>query len=194
MKKILTLALISFSLVAKAQTSTGNMMLGGSISITSTNYKTSNDNDNSGFGLAPSFGYFIKDNFAIGASVSLNSGRFGTGPNESKTFGFGVGPFVRLYKFTSSDQFAFFGQGGISINSSRTESGNLVTDRVSSVAFSVSPGFAYFFNEHWAGEFAFSLLSVTSANHDNNGSDRTSVNFGLNSFNPSVGIRYHMGN
>lgn len=193
MKKLLTLALILISFFAKAQTSAGNMMLGGSLSITSTNYKNSNDNDNSGFSLAPSFGYFVKDNFAIGASISFNSSRFGVAP-ESKTTGFGVGPFVRLYKFTSSEQFAFFGQGGISINSSRTETGNLVTDRLSSVTFSVSPGFAYFFNEHWAGEFAFSLLSVTSANHDNNNSDRTSVNFGLNSFNPSIGIRYHFGN
>ncbi len=195
MKKILVIiTLVSVSFFAKAQTSAGNMMLGGGVSISSNNYGTSNDNDNSGFELSPSFGYFVKDNLVIGASVSLSSYRSGIGTGQSKTFGFGLGPFARFYKFTSNEQFAFFGTAGLSFGSTRNETGNTVNYRATGITFYAAPGFAYFFNEHWAGEFSFSLLSISSSNYDNNASDRTSVNFGINSFSPSIGFRYHFRN
>jgi outer membrane protein len=192
MKRILvTLAFVSSVFFAQAQTSGGNMMLGGTLEIQSTNYKNSNGSDNTYTTFAPSFGYFVKDNLAIGANLSIGSYKSGTGPGESTTSTFGVGPFARFYKFTSSDQFAFFAQAGLSFGSSRSETGNLVTDKSTSIAIGISPGFAYFFNEHWAAELAITGLRFQDTNSDNNGNDRTSLTFDVSSFNPSLGVRYH---
>jgi outer membrane protein len=192
MKRIIvTLAFATSAFIAQAQTSAGNKMIGGTLEIQSTNYKSSNGADATYFTFAPSFGYFVKDNFAVGATVSLGSYKSGTGPGESNTSTFAVGPFARLYKFTSNEQFAFFGQAGVNFGSSRSETGNIVTDKSSSVTLGIAPGFAYFFNEHWAAELSISGFSIQNTNSDNNGSDRTTVTFDVSSFNPNLGVRYH---
>ena len=196
MKKILTLiVLASTAFYAKAQTSSGQMMIGGSLAFSSVNYDNNNGSDYSNFTLAPSFGYFVKDNFAVGASVSLGNSKSGTGAGQSTSSSFGVGPFVRLYKFTSNDQFAFFGNAGLSFGNTKTENGNVITDKSNTISFAIAPGFAYFFNEHWAAELSIAGLRIQNSKSDNfPGNDRTSVTFDVSSFNPSLGLRYHFGN
>jgi opacity protein-like surface antigen len=195
MKKIIvTLAFVSTVFIASAQTTAGQMMLGGELQVYSNNYKTSNGSDNSYVEFSPSFGYFVSDNFVVGASVSLGSYKSGVAPGENKTSSIGVGPFARFYKFTSNDKFAFFGHAGINFGSQRSETGNVITDKTTAVAFRVAPGFAYFFNEHWAAELSIAGLQIENTNSDNNANDRTSVNFSLSSFSPSLGLRYHFGN
>ena len=196
MKKIfIAIAFISISFFAKAQTTSGQMMIGGTLSMSSINYKESNGSDYSSLTFAPSFGYFVKDNLAIGATVSLGSSKSGTGPGQSKSSSFGVGPFVRFYKFTSSEQFAFFGNASITFGSSRSETGNTITDKSSNLTFAIAPGFAYFFNEHWAAELSITGLRIQNSNSDNfPGNDRTSVTFDVSSFSPNLGVRYHFGN
>lgn len=196
MKKIfIAIAFVSLTLFAEAQTTSGQMMIGGTLAVSSTNYNDSNGSDFSSFTLAPSFGYFVKDNFVVGASVSLGSSRSGTGAGQSKSSSFGVGPFARLYKFTSNEKFAFFGHAGITFGSSRSETGNVITDRSSTLTFAIAPGFAYFFNEHWAAELSIAGFRVQSTNSDNfPANDRTTVALDVSSFNPSLGVRYHFGN
>jgi outer membrane protein len=194
MKKILiAFTFVSLSFFAKAQTTSGQMMLGGTVAISS----VSSDNagsDYSSFTLAPSFGYFVKDNFVVGLSVSTSSAKSGTGVGQSKSSSFGVGPFARLYKFTSNEQFAFFANAGLSFGGSRNESGGFET-RTNTITFAVAPGFAYFFNEHWAAELAIAGLRIqNSKNPDANGGGTTSVTFDVSSLIPNVGIRYHFGN
>ncbi|HEY0655705.1 MAG TPA: outer membrane beta-barrel protein [Chryseosolibacter sp.] len=196
MKKILVmLAFVSSAFFAKAQTSSGQMMIGGALSFSSVNYDNNNGSDYSNFTLAPSFGYFVKDNFVVGASLSLGNSKSGTGAGQTTTSSFGVGPFARLYKFTSSEQFAFFGQAGLAFGNSKSETGNVITDKSNSITFSIAPGFAYFFNEHWAAELSIAGFRIQNSKSDNfPGNDRTSVTFDVSSFNPSLGLRYHFGN
>jgi outer membrane protein len=196
MKKIfIIIACISVSFFAKAQTTSGQMMLGGSVSMSSVNYNDNNGSDFSNLTFAPSFGYFVKDNLAVGATLSLGSSKSGTGPGQTKGSSFAVGPFVRLYKFTSNEQFAFFGNASVTIGSSRSETGNVITDKSSTLTFAIAPGFAYFFNEHWAAELSIVGFRIQNSNSDNfPANDRTSITFDISSFNPSLGIRYHFGN
>lgn len=65
--------------------------------------------------------------------------------------------------------------------------------RGNSIQFDISPGAAFFFNEHWAMEMSFSLFGIRSSDPDtDNENDKvTTVSFGLNSFSPSLGLRYH---
>lgn len=196
MKKILVmLAFVSSAFFVEAQTTSGQMMIGGSLAFSSVNYDNNNGSDYSSFTLSPSFGYFVKDNFVVGASLSLGNAKSGTGAGQNTTSSFSVGPFARYYKFTSSEQFAFFGQAGISFGNSKSENGNTITDKSNSVSFSIAPGFAYFFNEHWAAELSIAGFRIQNSSSDNfPGNDRTSVTFDVSSFNPSLGLRYHFGN
>jgi outer membrane protein len=196
MKKIvMMLALVTSAFFAKAQTTSGQMMIGGSFGISSVNYDNSNGSDYSSFTLAPSFGYFVKDNFAVGLSVSVGNSKSGTGAGQTTSSSFGVGPFVRLYKFTSNEKFAFFGNAGISFGNTKSENGNVITDKSNTISLGIAPGFAYFFNEHWAAELSIAGFRIQNSSSDNfPGNDRTSVTFDVSSFNPSLGLRYHFGN
>lgn len=178
---------------AHAQTSSGNMMVGGGIDFQSTSYQAGSDNDESSVTFSPSFGYFVSDNFAVGLSLALSSSRTGTGSGKTVQNIFGIGPFARYYLGTSSENFKFFAHAELAFGGVKTDPpvGNVA--RGSFVGFSLSPGAAYFFNEHWAVEFAitgFELVSVDPDKDDNN--DKvTTIKLGLTSFSPSLGFRYH---
>ena len=110
---ILVFALAVATTLVQAQTSAGNMMVGGTIDFTSFSREGGSLNDMSSFTFSPSFGYFISDNLAVGSSLTLSSSRQGTGSAKTVTTGFGIGPFARYYKFTSNDRFAIFGEAGL---------------------------------------------------------------------------------
>lgn len=192
-KSIVLFALISTTFFVKAQTSTGNMMVGGTLSVSSTNYGGNNDAKYSSFTLAPSFGYFLKDNFVIGASVSLSNSKDNNGLTETRRNGFGVGPFARFYKFSSNEQFAFFGNASVGFGGTRVE-GTGADSRVNTISFSLSPGFAYFFSEHWAAELGFAGLRIQNSKDPNASGGTTTIDFNISSFTPNLGIRYHFGN
>lgn len=169
------------------------MMLGGTVEFSSRSHQSGSLSDASGFTFAPSFGYFIVDNLAAGAVITLESSRLGTGAAKTVNSSFGFGPFVRYYKFTSNEKFAFFGNADLTFSTGKYDppSGN-VTHR-NGIRFAVSPGAAYFINEHWAMELSFSLFSISSTDPDTDTDDDkfTSVYFGVDSFSPGLGIRYH---
>lgn len=176
-----------------AQTSSGNMMLGGGLSFNSISYQGGSVNDGNSVTFSPGFGYFISDNMAIGTSLTLSSSRDGTGANKTLRSSFGLGPFARYYIFTSNQNFGFFGQAQLSFSAGKTDpdAGNVT--RNNAVSFSLSPGAAWFFNDHWALEFTIRGLAVTTAdpNTSNDNDKYTIIELGLNSFSPSLGFRYH---
>ena len=189
----LVLAFVIVTGFAKAQTASGNMMAGGAVQFTSYAREGGSANDYSAFSFSPSFGYFVSDNLAVGTSLSLGTSRQGTGSAKTTSTSFGLGPFVRYYKFTSSENFAIFGQAGLSFSSGKTDPPVGAITKSSSIAFSVFPGAAYFFNSHWAMELAITgfVVSSTDPDTDNNDDKITTVNFSLHSFSPSLGVRYH---
>src|SRR5690348_13806033 len=114
MKKSIFVMVLSLAManLVEAQTTSGNMMLGGTLDLSSTKYENSATNSSSIY-FSPSFGYFVADNLAVGASITIGNNTSGTGNAKTVFSSFGVGPFARYYKFTSSENFAFFAQAGI---------------------------------------------------------------------------------
>jgi len=192
-RSLIFVFLMFFTTCAWSQTSSGNMMVGGAIEFSSRSYESGSANNSANFVFAPGFGYFISDNLAVGAGLSLSSWRNGTGAAKTVTSSFGFSPFARYYKFTSNESFAFFGQALLSVSTSKTDppSGNIT--RGNGIYFAISPGASYFFNEHWAMELSMSLFSIASSDPDTDNSDDkvTTVSFGVDSFSPSIGVRYH---
>src|SRR5688572_16110489 len=109
----------------KAQTSKDQLMLGGAITFSR---ETSGDNDyeDNSIIFSPSFGYFVIDNVAVGANVALSQVN---DRNLSATVvrsSIGFGPFVRYYKFTSNENFAFFGHAQLMVQSRKSESASYI--------------------------------------------------------------------
>lgn len=179
---------------AFAQTTTGNMMIGGSFSINSGNQETTGDDvKTSSFSITPTLGYFVADNLAVGVNVGFNSNTYF---NEDKQTSFNVGPFVRYYKFIADDKFAFVADAGFNVGSGTYDSELFGERKFSNFNIYVSPGFAYFFSPKWSLDFQLSGISYNSSDPDKDNDDdkSNSFEFGLSSFNPSLGFRYFIGN
>lgn len=190
-KALFFLLASSLTAIAYAQTSQGNMMVGGSFEFNSTSYHATDLNNYSSFQISPSFGYFISDNFAVGANLGISTSRNGIGAGKTFYTSFGLGPFARYYFFMSNEKFAFFGDADLSFAVDKTNPPSGNTSRGSHVRFALSPGAVYFLNEHWAAEPGIGGLSVVSRNHENNNDDSTSFRFALSSFGSNLGVRYH---
>jgi hypothetical protein len=174
-----------------AQTSSGNMMIGGGLRIFSDSYQNGSSASSTTF--SPGFGYFISDNLAVGTTLTISGARYGAGQNRTMMNSFALGPFARYYIFTSNQNFGFFGQAQLTIGAGRTDHATDGVFRNNSVSFSISPGAAYFFNEHWALELfivGFEFVS-TDPNTENDNDKRNTVELGLNSLTPGIGFRYH---
>jgi outer membrane protein len=165
-------------------------MIGGNLSFGSNSFESSPQKYNN-FTIAPSFGYFLSDNLAVGAGISFTQNSNTGGTSKVNFTSFGLTPFVRYYKFTSNDRFAFFGQGRIGFGTYRNESGTSLA-KGTTISLSIAPGFAYFFNNHWAMEMALAGLSITNTNPDGINNNDTNIGLSL-SLTPSIGLRYHFG-
>lgn len=197
MKKISFVLLLTvfISISAKAQTASGNMMIGGGISFSSQSYQSNSDVGNSSFNFSPDFGYFVADNFAVGAAFRLGTSTNDNAISKTQTTTVGFGPYARYYKFTSNENFAFFGQAQFLLSSSTEDDTPGDETKSSFVEFSISPGFSYFLTKHWALDLRFQGLVITSTdpNKDNDDDKSTVITFGINSFSPTFGVRYHFG-
>jgi hypothetical protein len=169
------------------------MMLGGGLSFSSTSYPDAASNNGSFVTFSPGFGYFISDNLAIGTSLTISSSRNGTGDNKNVYSSFVLGPIASYYILTSNERFGFFGQAQLSFASGKSNPAVGGVTKSNSVAFSVFPGAAYFFNEHWALELTITGFAFSSndQNTSNDNDKYNNVQLGLNSLSPSLGIRYH---
>jgi len=159
--------------VSYSQTEKGKMFIGGQLNLSGsrlshldTLYKS--ENNTVGFSFAPNYGYFIKDNFAIGATVNFgvsNSTQntsdtqiLSTVTRKSNTLSCGIGGFARYY-LNITDNFKFYFNGGINYlystqkiklsnndptyvySPSNPESQEIQTNTIS---FAISPGLVYF--------------------------------------------------
>lgn len=86
MKKILVAALLFAGTQGFAQIEKGTMLAGGAFSLQTTK-------NNSRFSLNPNLGFFVADNFAVGAGLSVNFSKQG----NIKSTELGVGPYARYY-------------------------------------------------------------------------------------------------
>lgn len=86
MKNIFLIACVFLSVQLFAQTEKGDFLVGGSLGFQTTS-------GNSNIIIAPNLGYFIKNNFAVGANLSILSVK----QNIQKITEFELGPFARYY-------------------------------------------------------------------------------------------------
>lgn len=171
-KYLLVLLTISAIHASYSQTQTGKMFIGGQInlfggsnSILDTLYRS--DQNSSGFSIAPNFGYFIKDNFAIGLNINLGYSNYfhnneyynhtpSISTHKSNYFSYGFGGFARHYIKLASN-FMFYVNGGINYtyttnemkstdsNPNENYSASSTRDnRRNNIGLSVSPGLIYF--------------------------------------------------
>src|SRR5205085_11810757 len=82
MKYTAVVIALLFTGIVKGQTEQGTILPGGSISFQTTEGSTI-------FTFNPSLGYFVKNNLAIGTSLTLTS--------EANQTIWGIGPFIRGY-------------------------------------------------------------------------------------------------
>ncbi len=208
-KTLLCLTIVLSTLSGYAQTEKGKKMIGGQFNFSGNHTNSAFDsltNKLNAFNtqINPSFGYFVKDNFAIGAIVnfSLSSRTAQTAGNsvsKTKTIIYGVGGFARYYK-QISDKFFFFGNGSLLYTHGPINSGSgSFAQKVESnaVNFAISPGLVYFpvsklgieasFGNVHFNQFFSVNKSVPQSNHNN------SSDYGI-SLSPSsfyLGMNYY---
>jgi outer membrane protein len=184
---------------AQAQTTQGSMMVGGTLSLSKQTPEDNNDTQFSSTNFSPSFGYFVTDNLAVGAGLGFTSQTSKNPTFKSVNSSIGFGPFARYYKFTTNENFAFFGHAQIMLYSGKTETTSGATtnkSKNSTTSFSISPGFSYFMTKHWALDLSITgfVFQSNDPNKDDDDDKETSVVFGLSSLSPNLGLRYHFGN
>lgn len=197
MKQFVSIAmLLMVTIAVSGQTVKGTKAIGGGISYSkeSSTDPDFGDEESTEFSIAPSFGYFVADRILVGVNIAFSKSETDTYPTpEESTFAFG--PFARYYIHTSNEQFAFFGQASVMFGSVKRSNEFLTEDiKGKELEISIAPGFAYFFNEHWALELGFRGIAFTNSdpNKDVDDDELKSMQIGLNSLSPStLGIRYH---
>jgi hypothetical protein len=159
MKKIILSALVCFALsTSYAQFEQGRMMVGGSLQLSTNTDKNKTGNTtvtngkSTSFALSPQFGYFVVDNLAVGAELSLGLSKFKDedGDSESTSSSVSIGPFVRYYF-----EPGLFVQGAFGIGSAGTSStfNNTRTEtKYGLTEYSLAAGYAYFLNDNIAIE------------------------------------------
>lgn len=139
-KIILTAILICIvSVAAQAQTEKGNVMIGGGLQ-----FQTSEGT--SLFTADPNIGFFLANNFAAGAQITLIS--------TSGNTVWGIGPYARYY-FKGQPKGKFFAQAGVSF--AGASGGG--TSSSTSTAFQAKLGYAVFLNKNVALELATNLMT-----------------------------------
>ncbi|MFT3747855.1 MAG: hypothetical protein QM768_06035 [Agriterribacter sp.] len=145
---------------AQAQISTGTGMAGFSFNYSTGKSQTSNGtitNKSSIAGIYPSYGYFIKQNFVIGAGLTFYNTKYenGASANEltlQKRNGYGLNIFARQYKNLGSSGFYLFLQGAAGTDIFKGEYkwqsslSGITTNRkekASNIQLGLSPGISY---------------------------------------------------
>lgn len=200
MKKYLLVGMTIFTFtIAYSQTEKGKKLVGGQFNINGENNSNlddsfSSDRNSFGFQIIPSFGYFIKDNFAIGANLNMGisnttevrgfpgiipSDKFTT---KSNSISYGGGGFVRYYKKILDSLFFTLNGAGTytyqttNLDYTNNDPNNLVLStgdpalqevQTKSITFAISPGFVYFMTRKLGITCSFSSIYYSNSSSKN---------------------------
>ncbi len=195
MKKLMLtmVAGLGFAMVVNAQsTDKGNVMLGGNVSYDYQKVKDV-DGNTQHYSILPQVGYFVQDNFAVGAGLGF-SGKTEVSPADVKsTLGeFAVSPFARYYK--GDGNVKFFGQLSVPMGWGTAKVDGNKAGTTERYGAAISPGLAYFPTSRLGIEFSVRGLYYEYASQTPEGGPTTAVNtFGLNanSLSPSIGVNFY---
>jgi hypothetical protein len=192
MKKLFYLSIV-FAFIANMSFS--QTFIGGSLSYSSSSSSqkigttTTDGNTYSNFELSPSVGYYLSDDFALGAelmlSVDVTTNPNGTnGEDKNTTTIYGIGPFMR-YHFYEVDKFRFFGQAqiGFGFGTDKYKAGGSTTSVESDIfalRIKAFPGIAYELTESIDLELTFGNLEYYNISNKLNDNEDKSSSFKLN--------------
>jgi hypothetical protein len=185
MKK-LSLILISLSvlIVANAQITKGNWLVGGNGNFSFTSFNAESNTKTTTLNLGPDIGYFFIDKFAGGVRLSFykNHVQFGQPNNNFTTFtNYDIGPFVRYYLLPIDKEYNIITEGNYQFGNEKVKTNNSsTTSKSNSFSFSVGP--VIYFNSSVGIEF---LLNYSSSG--NNVSSKRGNSFGI-----GIGLQVHL--
>lgn len=190
MKKIiLTVAAVFALTFANAQDkkngfAKGDMYVGGTISYSSED----NDGDKTtSTTLAPEFGYFISDDLALTAGISMMNQDNGT--NKPSSFNMNLGG--KYYFLNIGDNFKTYTHFGLTFGSIDLDNGS---DKISTMGLGAGVGFNYFITSNLAIDMGLGdVLSYGNAKQGDAKYTSTSLNVNVfdNFFNtPTFGMIY----
>lgn len=198
MKKIiLSVAAIFAFGFANAQETTeggfskGDLVISGAVGFGS---EKQGDYKLNSFEIAPSIGYFVTSNIAVGGRLGFESQKEEAGI-ETKTNTFSIGAFGRYY-MTPASKFSFFGELAANYSSSKVEEEGIAPlpdteSKENGFGIQVAPGISYFLNSNLAIEATFGILGYNTVDPDADGADsRNEFNFGLDLRDINLGIVY----
>lgn len=144
------------------------------------------------FVFAPSVGYFVTDNIALGVNFDVGSGsvQATSTSGKSKTSTFAAGLAGRYY-FTPASQFTLFAELGAAFGMVKSTPvlGNIT--KVNSFGVALAPGLDYFVSKNFSLETKIALLSYTSSKGDWTGAEKaSSVRFGADWTSFTFGANY----
>jgi hypothetical protein len=177
MKKILCCLLIAVtsSAVVKAQTDKGDWMVGGGLTINTTEGASS-------FAFMPNAGYFFAKGFAAGAEMVVSFAKLG----EIKTSELGIGPFARYYFELKEPVFKPYAHIGFKLSSVRTKAFGM-SETETATGFLLGLGGAYFINDNVAIDGLAGYNHTKVENSDGNGGFLFRIGFQVHLLGREVG-------
>jgi len=145
-------------MVSYGQFTHGTIMVGGNFGATFDAEKTKVGSTTTVTGhtnsltIAPTAGFFIMDNFAIGAAVDMNASKYKTsdGTYTQSVNSVSLAPFARYYYHK------FYGQASFQLGTAKVKTvnipGNTTTSTFDTSGWSLAAGYAYLLNQNVALE------------------------------------------
>src|ERR1035437_725432 len=152
-KLILILVAVCTMLTAYSQTEKGKHSIGGSIIFSSSStHNSSPDSKSLDFSIDPEYGFFIKDNLAIGVDLNIgyHNESFGNYKNKSNTYGLGI--FANKY-FNIAEKLKLNIKGNLAYNYQTIDDTNsditgtsfiTTTTKNNTITLNFTPGLVYF--------------------------------------------------
>jgi hypothetical protein len=199
---LLSIAILLFAAITKAQITKGSTFIGGQISFSKSKTKSdTNAQEGSSFSFSPAIGIAIKQNLVAGIDLNYGHSEYDNGMSPvQKNNNYGGGFFLRRY-VPISNRFLFFAQGRAGYGHSKAEN-NSNTYQSSSesngASLSFYPGVSFALSKVLYIETGFDNLAVLSYSYGTSkqtGSpDQTSNNFafstGVTGTNLSFALRF----
>ena len=154
---ILTILSLTGTTVVHAQTEQDNLMVGSNIANLQATFQSGTSTV--GLTINPKMGYFVRDNFAVGAGLNLGL----TGAAGVTTLNYGILPFARYYFTTGtfeSKRTRFFGEVDLGVSGVNVFSPGRNTS-TNGLSFSAGPGMAYFITPNVGMETLLKLRGIT---------------------------------
>ncbi len=158
---------------AKAQTEKRSLMLGAGLASIGS-YVNPYSSGSSYFNIYPTVGYFVKDNLALGATLSVG---FAVNHGGGTSVQFGLSPYIRPYFSKTESRAKMFGEAALGFYGYTVSGSNFSVDDYVATA-TVGAGFSYFLTRNVSLE-SILRVSGTTLVDDVEFHYQPSVNFGF---------------